>query len=99
MPKHPASRRLAVRAGDGENRNAAPRSLREQKLQHWAGNVPGSPLEWLEMHPKPRSGVDLDDPAARLADRLGDVGADEVDPGDIETYDLGCPPGNQRVFW
>jgi hypothetical protein len=38
----------------------------------------------VRVHPEPRRGVDLADGAAGLADRLRDVGADEVDPRDVE---------------
>ena len=44
----------------------------------------GSPIGRVGVHPEPGSGVDLADRAAGLADRLGDVGADEVDAGDVE---------------
>ena len=40
------------------------------------------------MHPEAGRGVDLDDRAAGLADRGGDVRADEVDAGDVEPDDL-----------
>jgi hypothetical protein len=41
----------------------------------------------MGVHPEPGRGVDLDDAAAGLAHGLGDVGADEVDAGDVEADD------------
>ena len=40
----------------------------------------------MGVHPEPWSGVDLHDPAAHLADRLADVGAQEVDPRDVQAH-------------
>ena len=44
----------------------------------------GSPMVGWVCIRKPGRGVDLADRAAGLAHRLGDVGADEVDAGDVE---------------
>jgi hypothetical protein len=41
----------------------------------------------MRVHPEPRGGVHLDDRAARLPDRLRDVGGEEVDPRDVEPHD------------
>ncbi len=41
----------------------------------------------MGVHPEPRRGVDLDDGPTRLAHRLGDVGREEVDAGDVQAHD------------
>ena len=57
----------------------------------------GSPsVGWVCMR-KPGRGVDLDDRAALLAHRDGDVGHDEVDAGDIEADHLGRRLGDLDV--
>jgi hypothetical protein len=49
------------------------------------------------VHPEAGRGVDLDDRAAGLADGRGDVGADEVDTGDVEADDPGRRLGDLDV--
>ncbi len=57
----------------------------------------GSPsVGWVCIR-KPGRGVDLDDRAAGLADGRGDVGADEVDAGDVEPDDAGRGLGDLDV--
>ena len=50
------------------------------------------------VHPEAGGGVDLADRAAGLADRLGDVGADEVDAGDVEADHPGRLLGDLDVL-
>ena len=51
----------------------------------------------MGVHAESRSGVDLADPAAGLADRLADVWADEVDPGDVQAHHAGGLLGDLDV--
>src|SRR5580765_2074508 len=51
----------------------------------------------MGVHPEAWRGVDLDDRAAGLANRRGDVRADEVDPGDVEADDLSRRLGDLDV--
>ncbi len=51
----------------------------------------------MGVHPEARRRVDLDDRAARLADRGRDVRADEVDAGDVEADDPGGGLGDLDV--
>ena len=86
---HPDGGRLPVRAGDGDDRDPRWAAGREQAVDHRPGDVLRLALGRVGVHPEARRGIDLDDRAARLADRGRDVGADEVDAGDVEPDDLG----------
>jgi hypothetical protein len=77
---HPRGRGLAVRAGDCDDRDPARRAGREQHVDDRLGDVLRLADRRVGVHPEPGRGVHLADRAAGLADRLGDVGADEVDP-------------------
>ena len=57
----------------------------------------GSPSVRMGVHPEPGRRVDLDDAAAGLADGGLDVGADEVDAGDVEPDDAGRRLGDLDV--
>ena len=81
---HPRGRGLAVRAGDRDDRDPAGRARREQHVDHRLGDVLRVADRRVGVHPEAGRGVHLADRAAGLAHRLGDVGADEVDAGDVE---------------
>ena len=76
---------LAVGAGDRDDRDPGRRPGREHQVHHRFGDVLRLADRRVGVHPETGCGVDLADAAAGLADRLGDVGADEVDAGDVET--------------
>ncbi len=94
---HAHRRRLAVGAGDRDDRDPGRRTGREQRVDDRAGDVLRLALSWVGVHPEPRRSVDLDDRTAGLADRGGDVRADEVDAGDVQTDDLGRGLGDLDV--
>ena len=84
---HPDRRRLAVRAGHGEDRDPRGRARREQRVHHRPGDVLRLAFGRMGVHPEPRRRVHLDDRPAGLADGRLDVRADEVDAGDVEADD------------
>ena len=84
---HPDGGRLAVGAGHRDDRDAGRRAGREQQVDDRLGDVLRLALGRVGVHPEAGRRVDLDDAAAGLAHRLGDVGADEVDAGDVEADD------------
>ena len=88
MGDHPDRRRLPVRAGHRDDRDAGGRAGREERVDDGLGDVLRLALGRVGVHPEPGRGVDLDDPAARLADGRRDVRADEVDAGHVEPDDL-----------
>ena len=67
-------RRLAIRAGDGDDRDAGRGSLGEEQVDDRFRDVLRLALGRVRVHPKTRSGVHLDDGPAGLPDRLADVG-------------------------
>ena len=85
---HPGGRRLPVAAGDGHDRDARIRAGREEHVDHRLGDVLGLALGGVRVHAEAWCGVDLHDPAAGLPHRHADVGADQVDAGDVEADDL-----------
>ena len=94
---HPDRRRLAVRAGHGDDRDARRRPCREQRIDDRPGDVLRLALGRVGVHPEAGRGVDLDDRAAGLAHGPGDIGADEVDAGDVEADDPGRGLGDLDV--
>ena len=64
------------------------RAGREEHVDHRLGDVLRLALGRVRVHAESRCRVDLDDPAAGLAHRHADVGADQVDAGDVEADDL-----------
>ena len=90
---------LAVGAGDADERHAAVLAGLEQLVDdgfaHRARLADGG----LQVHQKPGSGVDLDDHAALLRERAGDVLADHVDASDVEPDDPRgrAPPTRRRA--
>ena len=87
MGDHPRGGGLAVRAGDGDDRDPARRTRREQHVDHGLGHVLRIADGRVGVHPEPGRGIDLADTSAGLAYRLGDVRRDEVDAGDVQTDD------------
>ena len=81
---HPRRRRLAVGAGDGDDRHPRRGARREEQVDDRLGDVLRLADGRVGVHPEAGRGVDLADRAAGLAHRRGDVGADEVDAGHVE---------------
>jgi hypothetical protein len=67
-----------------DDRDPRRRAGSEEQVDDRLRDVLRLALRGVGVHPEPRSRVDLDDRAPRLADGDGDVGADEVDAGDVE---------------
>ena len=88
LPFVPVTAMIGMRAGDAG---------REQQVDDRPGDVLRLALGRVGVHPEPGRGVDLDDRAAGLADGRRDVGADEVDAGDVEADDLGRGLGDLDV--
>ncbi len=84
---HPDGRRLAVRTGHREDRDAGRGAGREQQVDDALRDVLGLALGRVGVHAEPWRRVDLDDRAAGLAHRHRDVRADEVDAGNVEPDD------------
>ena len=70
---------------------------REEQVDDRLGDVLRLALGRVGVHPEAGRRVDLDDRAAGLADRHGDVRADEVDAGDVEADDPGRRLGDLDV--
>ena len=66
---HPGGGRLAVGAGDGHDRDAGVGAGREEHVDHRLGDVLRLALGRVGVHAEAGRGVDLHDPAARLAHR------------------------------
>ena len=80
----PRRRRLAVDAGDGDDRNAAVLSAGKQRFDDRFADRSRRAGRRLQVHPQPGLGVDFDDHAALVVERLADVVGDDVDAGDVE---------------
>ena len=94
---HPDGRRLPVRAGHRDDRDPRRAAGREEAVDHRLCHVLRLAFGRMGVHPEPGRGVDLDDRPAGLADGGRDVGADEVDAGDVEADDLGRRLGDLDV--
>ena len=70
-----------------DDRDARVRAAREEQVDDRLGHVLRLALGRVGVHPEAGRGVDLDDGAALLAHRHGDVGHDEVDAGDVQADD------------
>ena len=81
---HPAGGGLAVGAGDGDDRDPARCAGREQHVDDRLGDELRLADGRVRVHPEAGRRVHLADRAAGLAHRLGDVGTDEVDAGDVQ---------------
>ncbi len=94
---HPHRGRLAVGARHRGDGNARRSPLGEKHVDDRGGDVPRPSLGRLQMHAESGRGVDFHNAAAGLDDRLGDVGGQEVDPGDVKADDAGGPAGDQGI--
>ena len=94
---HAHGRRLAVGAGDGEDRDARVRAVGEEQVDDRLGDVLRLARCGVGVHPEARSRVDLDDRPALLAYRDADIGHDEVDARDVQADDPGGSLGNLDV--
>ena len=75
LPLVPVTATIGTRAG---------RAGREEQVDDGLGDELRLTDRRVGVHPEPGRGVDLADRAAGLAHGRGDVGADEVDAGDVE---------------
>ncbi len=97
MRQHPRRGGLAVGPGQRRDRDPAGRAFREQHVHDRAAHVAALAFGRRDVHPHAGAGVDLADRAAGLAEALGDVGGQEVDPADVETDGTDRPFGHQPV--
>ena len=83
----PRGRRLAVDAGDGDDRDAAVLSLGKQRVRglRSADGLPALPACRCGL--RPGRGVDADDAALLPFQRPADVGGDHVDAGHVQADD------------
>src|SRR5439155_12745945 len=95
---HPRGGRLAVAAGDRHDRDARRGGGREEHVDDRLGDVLRLALGRMGVHPEAGCCVDLHDPAPNLADRLADVGAQEVDAGDVQAHYPGRQLGDLSVL-
>ena len=94
---HPAAGGLSVGAGHRDDRDPRAGAGRKQQVHHGFRDVLRVTDRRVRVHPEARRGVHFADRAAGLADRLGDVGAEEVDAGDVEADDPGGLLGDVDV--
>ena len=80
----PRGRRLAVHAGDGDDRNAAGFAPRKSRSTIASPTGARRAAGRLQVHPQARRSVDFDDHAALLLQRPADVVGDDVDAGDVQ---------------
>ena len=80
-------RRLAARAGNADDRDAAASAFGEQVIDNRLADRARLADAGLDVHQQAGAGVDLDDGAALFGERLRDVLADQVDAGDVEADD------------
>jgi hypothetical protein len=73
------------------------RARGEEVGDHRLGHVTRRAFGRLQVHAEAGRGVDLDDAAAGLAHRAGDVGGDEVDAGHVQAHGQGRAPGDAGV--
>ncbi len=76
---------LAVGPGYRDYRNTCRTPGRKQIVHQGLPNRTGDAPARVQVHPEAWSGVDLDDPAAGLPDRGGNIRCDQVDPGHVQT--------------
>ena len=85
--------RLAVDAGDGDDRNAAVFVVGEHHVDDRFADGARRAGRGLQVHPQAGAGVDFDDDATLLGERTADVAADDVDAGDVEADRAGGVDG------
>ena len=95
---HPGGGGLAVAAGDRHDRDARRRPGREEHVDHRLGDVLRLAFGGVGVHAEARRRVDLNDPAAGLAHRDADIGADEVDARDVQPHHAGRQLGDVSVL-
>ena len=78
-------RRLAVHAGNGDDRNTAGLSLREKHGDDGLSDWPCFSERRFEVHPQPRARVDLDDGSALDLERPANVCRNDVHAGNIQS--------------
>jgi hypothetical protein len=81
---------LAMRAGDADQRNAAAFAFGKQVVDNGLADRARLADARGDVHQQAGAGIDLDDGAALFGERPGNVLADEIDAGDVETDDPGC---------
>jgi hypothetical protein len=81
-------RRLAVGAGDGDQRNAGIVAGGKHVGDDRFSDRPALAERRLQMHAQSRCGVDFDDAATLGFERAQDAVADDIDAGDIEADGL-----------
>src|SRR5256712_2916464 len=84
MGDHPGRRRLAVRAGDGDDRDARRRPLGKEQIDDGLRDILWLAFGWVGQQKSVAEYIDGMARAAGLAHRLADVGREEVDAGDVE---------------
>ncbi len=90
--------RLAVDAGDGDERDAAGLPVGEEQTDDGLADRPRLSGGRLQVHPQARPGVDLDDGAALLLQRPADVHGDDIDAGDVQADGAGRLDGARGRF-
>jgi hypothetical protein len=74
---------LAVGSGDGDDRDASRATVRKEHVHDRSSHAARVPLGGVRVHAEAGSGVDLDNSATGLAHRAGDIGGDQIHPGDV----------------
>src|SRR5690606_16562710 len=76
-------------AGDADDRNAAAGDARKQAFDNRFADGLGLADGRTQMHEQAGAGIDFDNGAVLIGQRLGDVFGDDIHAGDVEPHDLG----------
>src|SRR5574343_1066985 len=94
----PAGRRLAVGPGDGDDRDAGIVAIREHHADDGLADRAALAEGRVEVHAQAGGGIDFDDAAALVFERLVHGVADDVDAGDVKADRLRGGNGGGSQF-
>jgi hypothetical protein len=81
---------LAMRSADADDRNAAAFAFGKQAVDNRLADRTRLADAGAQVHQQAGAGIHLDDRAALFVERPGNILADEIDAGDVETDDPRC---------
>ncbi len=88
MADEPRGGRLAVHAGDRDDRDAGVIAFGEHQIDDRFAHGMRDAGRRFQMHSQARCGIDFDDHAVLFLQRPADVLRDHIDAGDVETDHL-----------
>src|SRR5262249_31053279 len=95
----PRGRRLAIDAGDRDDRNTSGASFAEHHIDDRVSHRTWSARRRRQVHSQTRSGVDFDNYASLNFQRTRNVTNDHIDTADVEAHCLGSIYRAGRNFW